>query len=174
MPTSFEPFQGGCPCSFIRYKVNAGPIVINICHCHYCQRETGGPFAINYLTETASIEILESRQPLLVDLPSESGRGYTVARCPKCFTALYAHYFGPLLASFRAVTLDEASKEMLWAAVEKGEVELVHIFSESKVPWVEIPSNAKRFDRLYDFDAVLRPEGKERWARILSETEKLK
>jgi hypothetical protein len=79
-----------------------------------------------------------------------------------------------LLASFRAVTLDEASKERLWAAVEKGEVQLMHIFSESKVPWFEIPSNAKRFDRFYDFDAVLRPEGKETWARILSETKKLK
>jgi hypothetical protein len=120
------------------------------------------------------MEILESRQPLLVELPSESGRSYTVARCPKCFIALYAHYFGPLLASFRAVTLDEASKERLWVAVEKGDIQLVHIFSESKVPWVEIPSNAKRFDRFYDFDAALRPEGKERWARILSETERLK
>jgi len=174
MSTSFEPFQGGCACSFIRHKANAGLIVINICHCHYCQRETGGPFAINYLTETASLEILRSRQPLLVALPSESGRGYTVARCPKCFIALYAHYFGSLLASFRAVALDEVSKERLWAAVEKGEIQLVHIFSESKVPWVEIRSNAKRFDRFYVFDAVLRPEGKEIWTRILSETEKLK
>jgi hypothetical protein len=69
------------------------------------------------------------------------------------------------------VTLDE---ERLWAAVEKGEVQLVHIFSESKVPWVGIPSSTKRFDRFYDFNAVLKLEGRERWARILSETEKLK
>jgi hypothetical protein len=51
---------------------------------------------------------------------------------------------------------------------------LVHIFSESKVPWVGIPSSAKRFDRFYHFNAVLKLEGRERWARILSETEKLK
>lgn len=172
------PLEGGCACSYFRYTLHATPIVVNICHCHTCQRETGGAFAVNYLTETSSLTITPaSRAAEVIDVkvPSASGRGYTVARCPVCFTAIYARYFGPLLLSVRATTLDEVAKGKLWGAVERGEVQLVHIFVESKVPWVELPAGAVGYERFYDFDRVLlRAEGRERWRRIVEGTEELR
>ncbi|KAH6682279.1 glutathione-dependent formaldehyde-activating [Plectosphaerella plurivora] len=54
------PLEGGCACGYVRYRVNRAPLVIHCCHCTACQRETGGPFAINAIIEAEHVELLPS------------------------------------------------------------------------------------------------------------------
>jgi hypothetical protein len=57
---------------------------------------------MNALVEAAAVELL-CDQPVLVDTPSNSGKGLQIARCPGCQVALWSHYAGagPVLAFVR-------------------------------------------------------------------------
>jgi hypothetical protein len=36
--------MGGCQCGAVRYRLDAEPTGVNICHCRMCQKASGGPF----------------------------------------------------------------------------------------------------------------------------------
>src|SRR3974390_2200224 len=64
-------------------------------------------YALNALVEADRIVHLGA-EPELVATPSESGRGQTVARCPKCRIAIWSNYAGagPYIRFVRVGTLD--------------------------------------------------------------------
>ena len=116
---------------------------INCCHCRDCQKQTGGAFAINAIIETDRIELL-SGAPQPVTMPTDSGRPHDVYRCPTCQTALWSDYGRRrVLAFLRVSTLDDAASFPPDA----------HIFTRSKLPWVELPKDAHAFDVFYDMQA---------------------
>ena len=132
--------EGGCTCATVRYRLTRTPLIVHCCHCHWCQRETGSAFVLNALIESAYLMRLAA-EPQLVPTPSSSGKGQTIARCPRCQVALWSHYAGlrDRLAFVRVGTLDEPD---LFPPD-------VHIFTESKQPWVVIPEGARSFARYY-------------------------
>jgi hypothetical protein len=121
------------------------PLIVHCCHCHWCQRETGSAFVLNALIETAHLE-RSGGEAQLVMTPSNSGKGQQIARCPSCRVALWSHYAGMgERASFvRVGTLDHP--ELLPPDV--------HIYTESKLPWVTIPQGAKAYPEYYDRNEV--------------------
>ena len=132
--------QGGCSCGAVRYEMTAPPMFVHCCHCLDCQKQTGGAFAINALIEADEVEIVEG-EPHGVSMPTESGTPHIIYRCPKCQVALWSIYGGRHQVRFvRVSTLDEPH----------AVVPDVHIFTRSKVPWVQLPVNARAFDVYYD------------------------
>jgi hypothetical protein len=121
--------------------MNRMPLFVHCCHCRWCQRETGASFALNALLESNELEVLKGH-PERVDIPSESGSGQSVFRCPDCQVALWSHYGGGggLLSFVRVGSLDQA--ELLSPDV--------HIYVESKQPWVVIPDGVPVFEQYYD------------------------
>ena len=73
--------EGGCTCGNIRYRLTGKPLVVNACHCTWCQRETGTVHALNAVYEFDHVEHLKA-EPEIVDTPSASGKGQKIARCP--------------------------------------------------------------------------------------------
>jgi hypothetical protein len=132
--------QGGCTCRAVRYLMSDAPLIVHCCHCSWCQRETGSAFALNALIESARLQQLAG-EPEYVATPSSSGKGQRVARCPHCRVALWSHYGGldRLVSFVRVGTLDEAGR--LPPAV--------HIYTESKLPWVVLPPGARAFPQYY-------------------------
>ena len=59
------------------------PIIVHACHCTWCKRETGTAFAHNVVVETSKVELL-SGEVEATTIPSESGKGQEVRRCPDC------------------------------------------------------------------------------------------
>lgn len=138
-----ETFEGGCSCGAVRYRLASAPMFTHCCHCLDCQNQTGSAFAINALIETARIEMLDG-QPVAIEMPSPSGRGHEIHRCPKCHVALWSNYGRRHYLRFvRVPTLDQPH------AIEPD----VHIFTRSKVPWVRLPEGARAFDVFYDMKA---------------------
>ena len=139
---SAAPFTaaGGCTCRAVRYRMMRAPLIVHCCHCRWCQRETGTAFALNALIESSALELL-SDAPELVLTPSNSGKGQKIARCPACRIAVWSHYagLGEVLAFVRVGTLDEPDR----CPPE------VHIYTESKQPWVVIPDGARVFEQYY-------------------------
>lgn len=140
-------FDGGCTCGHVRYKMHSSPLVVHGCHCTWCQRQSGGSFAVNALIEADRVEITKG-EVNEVSVDSPSGTGQKIARCPKCQVAVWSNYLvfgGPLgehVRFIRVGTLDNSEKLP----------PDVHIFTKTKHPWVILPSNVPAVELYYDTD----------------------
>ncbi len=135
------PLDGGCDCRTIRYRMQGAPLFVHCCHCRWCQRETGSAFVLNAMIEADRVDLL-SGEPLVVDTPSESGQGQRIARCPRCFVAVWSHYSGagPHVRFVRVGTLDTPD------ALPPD----IHIFTASRQPWVQLPPSTPAVPQYYD------------------------
>jgi hypothetical protein len=144
MPTTTPfPAEGGCDCRTVRYRMESPPLFVHCCHCRWCQRETGASFALNAMIEADRVTELGG-PPLLVDTPSNSGSGQLIARCPNCKVAVWSHYAGagPVIKFVRVGTLDDP--DLLPPDI--------HIFTESKQPWLALPAGAPAVAQYYKRD----------------------
>ena len=94
---------------------------------------------INILIESDRLELLAG-EPRSAPVPRSGGKTQMIWRCPTCEVALYSEYGSPRIWFVRAGTLDDP------AAVAPD----VHIFTRSKLPWVELPESVPAFDVYYD------------------------
>jgi len=138
----FVALEGGCTCRAVRYRMNSRPLIVHCCHCRWCQRETGTAFALNAMIESDRVDVLEGGHQIeLVDTPSLSGKGQKIARCGICRVAVWSHYAGAgdALRFVRVGTLDDPDKLP----------PDIHIFTESKQPWVCLPPGAAAVPQYY-------------------------
>jgi len=138
---STDTCEGGCTCRHVRYRLTSRPMFVHCCHCRWCQRETGSAFVLNAVIEADRVEPL-SGEVDVVDTPSNSGRGQKISRCPKCRVAVWSNYAGagPAIRFVRVGTLDEPDRLP----------PDIHIFTESKQPWVVLPSGVPAMPEYYD------------------------
>lgn len=112
---------------------------------------------MNALIETSRVTVLGgevARSPM----PTDSGRPHGIDRCTQCGTAVWSEYGG--LAALRFVrvgTLDTPS------ALSPD----VHIYTRSKVPWVELPEGVPAFEAYYDSKKLWPAESLERRKAVL-------
>jgi hypothetical protein len=149
--------EGGCACKAMRYRLTASPLIVHACHCRDCQRLTGGPFVINIWIEGKFVE-RGPRAPKSFQLMGGSGRHpHDVFFCDTCGTTLWSRYHivpGDCLF-VRAGTLDTPD------AVEPD----VHIYTRSKLPWLDLPAGVRAFQDSYRIDEVWSPESRKRLQR---------
>jgi len=139
MHTGDAPFVGRCSCDEIRFRMNRTPLFVHGCHCTLCQRQTGAAFAINALVETTAVEVLHGETEA-VEVPTASGKGQWIVRCPSCRVALWSHYVRNTLAFVRVGTLDEPHR------ISPD----VHIYTSTKHPCVQLPDGAVAVPEYYD------------------------
>ena len=149
--------EGGCDCGKVRYRFKAEPIVVKCCHCHSCQRQTGSAFVLNMLIEPDNLELV-GEAPQASDLETASGHGQKNMRCPHCKVSVWSVYnmAGEGVYFVRGGTLDDTDK------VEPD----LHIFTESKLPWVQIPDGAEQFPQFYSGKDIKRAFGEDGAARF--------
>jgi hypothetical protein len=135
--------EGGCSCGAVRYRLTSEPLFVHCCHCLNCQRQTGSAFVINLLIETDRVELLAD-EPQPVDVPRDDGSMQRIYRCPNCEVAVYSEYTYPDVRFVRAGTLDDP----------RGITPDVHIFTKSKVEWVQLPESVPAFEVFYDMDEL--------------------
>ncbi|KAL2112402.1 hypothetical protein VUR80DRAFT_7757 [Thermomyces stellatus] len=116
-----------------------------------------------FLKTPVAISAPDSPAPIMIPCPTESGRPQTIARCPRCATALWSHYHGGTgahCAFIRVGTLDYAWK------IQPD----VHIYTRNKRDFISITDGKPQFEEFYpDKEAVTRPEGLQRYATIWPE-----
>ena len=141
--TDSHSHEGGCFCGVIRYRLTDTPLFVHGCHCRDCQKQTGGPFAVNALIERSCVELV-SGEPVRTEMATGSGRPHDIHRCPDCQTALWSDYGRrEVLVFLRAMTLD----------TPESCPPDVHIFTRSKVPFIDLPDGARAFEVFYDMQA---------------------
>ncbi len=148
------PLAGGCSCRAVRYEITSAPLIVHCCHCTWCQRETGTAFALNAVLEADRV-VLTAGMPEVVPIPSASGKGQKVARCPTCRIAVWSNYpgAGDAFRFVRVGTLDEPGR----FAPD------IHIYTSTRQPWVVLPPDARAVSEFYDPKAVWSAESQARW-----------
>jgi hypothetical protein len=135
--------QGHCACGQVRYRLTSRPLFVHCCHCRWCQRETGSAFVLNALIEADRVDLLAGA-PEVIDTPTLSGKGQKISRCPVCKVALWSVYSGagPKFRFVRVGTLEDPD-----ACPPE-----IHIFTESKQPWVILPEGVAAVRQYYRRD----------------------
>lgn len=148
--------EGGCSCKAVRYKLTASPLIVHACHCRDCQRISGSAFVINIWIEKEFVQT-SGAIPKSFLLEGGGGRNHEVFFCRKCGAYLWSRYHrAPGDALFvRAGTLDKPE------AVTPD----VHVYTRSKLPWLELPRGVPAFESMYKIEEVWSAESKERLRR---------
>lgn len=137
------PHTGACFCGAVKYVLSSDPLFVHGCHCRDCQKQTGGPFAVNALIERDRIT-LTAGEPVRTQQKTDSGRPHDIWRCPDCLTALWSDYGRrEVLAFLRVMTLDAPD------ACPPD----VHIFTRTKAPFIDLPEDVRAFDVFYSMQA---------------------
>jgi len=154
-----RPYDGGCTCRHVRYRMTTNPLFVHCCHCRWCQRETGSSFALNAMIEADRVELTHGEVDAVLT-PSNSGKGQKISRCPICRVAVWSHYAGAgdAVRFVRVGTLDEPDRLP----------PDIHIFTMSKQPWVVIPPGVPAVHEYYDRNAYWPKESLERRAVLLA------
>jgi hypothetical protein len=152
--------EGGYACGASRYRLTADPLIVHACHCRDCQRLTGSAFVLNIWIEKKFVEAT-SAVPKSFKLIAGSGKHQEVFFCDQCGTYLWSKYYaspGDTLL-VRVGTLDHPE------AVKPD----VHIFTRSKLPWLDLPKDVPAFEAFYNIQDVWSVESKARLRRNIAE-----
>lgn len=140
--------DGRCTCSADRHRPTRAPLFTHACHCSGCQRETGTAFALNAKIETEASQVSGAVEE--VTIPSASGKGQVIARCPICRAAVCSHRagLGRLTAFVGVGTLADP------AACPRD----VHIFTATKLRWLALDPAIPSFPEFYRRSELWPPE----------------
>ncbi len=121
--------EGGCQCGAVRYRVVGEPVVLAVCHCSECQRQSGSAFGMSLIVPKKSFQLL-SGETKTFTRKAASGRNVACVFCPECGTRVY-HVPGLPgdNLNIKPGTLDDRS----WLAPA------LHVWTKSKQPWFPIP-----------------------------------
>jgi hypothetical protein len=124
-------------CGAIRYEYAEKPLGVIYCHCKDCQRCTGSPFATVVLIRTEALKVTQGK-PGSFTVVGEEGRMVFREFCASCGSPLFSG-------------LSESRKLM---AIKAGSLDdnheltpLMHIWTDSKVPWLEVKDELPRLPR---------------------------
>lgn len=131
------PFEGGCACQSIRYKVNAEPLFTAHCHCKDCQKMTGAHMAT--IAGVSSDTFTVNGEPKVYVTKGDSGRDVQRSFCAECGSTLFSTCdVMPGLHFIEAGSLDDAS----WLSPT------MHIYTSSAQPWAGIPDSIEQHAKM--------------------------
>ena len=130
-PLPAPPYEGGCLCGAVRYRLSARPLAVNACHCNDCKRLSG---ATNILMLIAPRDAFaHTGEVARYRKQADSGRESDRCRCARCGTRLWHEPLSSAALLFVAAgTLDDPS----WV------VPASHIWIERASPGVVFQDDA--------------------------------
>lgn len=87
-PIPAPPYEGGCLCGAVRFRLAARPKAINACHCTDCRVASGAGAAIFLHMDRSAVERV-SGDLQRFRKTADSGREIDIARCAACGTRLW-------------------------------------------------------------------------------------
>lgn len=124
--------EGGCQCGSVRYRLEAEPLGLAVCHCRDCQRQSGSAFAMSLDVPRQSFRLLSGELKTFTTV-CDSGRTKECAFCGSCGTRIY--HQGKWGMSIKAGTLDDTSSFSPDA----------HYWTKRRQSWFQIPGGVRCF-----------------------------
>ena len=130
-----DTYSGSCLCETVKYEIQGQFESFYLCHCKYCQKDTGSAHAANLFSTTAKITWLAGENKIKTfNLPSTR---HTKSFCTECGSAVPVHQIENKLLVVPAGSLN----------IEINMIPTAHIFYSSKASWCEGLENIKKFDK---------------------------
>jgi hypothetical protein len=115
------PWDGGCLCGGVRFRVSAPPLLTMACHCTGCQKLSASAYSLTVAVPSEGFAITQG-EPVIGGLHREHRQLY----CPHCKNWMFTRPHGlDFLVNVRASMLDEHH----WYAP------FVEVFTAEKLPW---------------------------------------
>jgi len=125
-----ERREGGCQCGAVRYFIEGAPVVLAVCHCRECQRQSGSAFGMSLIVKKESLAV--SGEVKCYRRIADSGNPIDCYFCPTCGVRIYHDPQKlPDTYNVKAGTLDDTS----W--LEPA----VQVWTKRKQPWVTLPDD---------------------------------
>ena len=135
-----EAREGGCLCGAIRYRVDAPPVRVTICHCRFCQRATGSAYMVEPVFERSAFAIAAGTPCVYDHRSTGSGKTVGVNFCPKCGTKLFLAFERfPAMIGVYGGTFDDPD----W--FDRAAENARHIFVDSAQRGTVIPAGVAVF-----------------------------
>ena len=80
--------EGGCLCGQIRYRSDVEPLMVAICHCKNCQRQSGASYSVSFIVPKGAINI-DGELTLYADT-GDSGNTVNRYFCQKCGSPIFS------------------------------------------------------------------------------------
>ena len=110
---------------------------------------------MNALIEADRVELMSGEVEELT-VPSPSGKGQTIARCPNCRVAVWSNYYmGGLKDYIRFIRVGSLDNPNLMPPD-------VHIFTSTKQEWVILSPAGQTAEAFYDVNETWSPESLQR------------
>jgi hypothetical protein len=90
--------EGRCLCGSIQYACDAQPLVVALCNCTHCQKQSGAAFSVNVGVPKGSLTFTKGKTAVFQDVGS-SGQPVYRHFCSACVSVRSSHLDeGPPLA----------------------------------------------------------------------------
>ena len=111
------------------------------------------------MIEAERVQVLQG-DVAVVEIPTHSGKGQKISRCPKCAIAVWSNYSGAgdAVRFVRVGTLDEPARLS----------PDIHIYTASKQPWVVLPPGVPAEAEYYRASERWPAESLERRAALMA------
>jgi hypothetical protein len=127
--------EGGCQCGAVRYRLDGEPVLLGVCHCRECQRQSGSAFGMSLIMSKEHFTLLRGTLKRFTR-SSDSGRPLICSFCPECGTRIHhepAYLEGVI--NVKPGTLDDTS----WLKP------IGQAWTASKQPWVDLGAELPAF-----------------------------
>ena len=127
---------GGCQCGRVRYRLSGEPLMINVCHCTECQRQSGGAFGMSMMVRESDLVVEGALKSFT--RRADSGRTISCHFCPDCGTRIYhVPTYVQGIVNLKPGTLDGRS----WLQPT------AHFWTGSRQPWVALPEGVSQHEK---------------------------
>jgi hypothetical protein len=97
------PWEGGCMCGEVRFRVSAPPLLAVACHCTGCQKLSASAYSLSLVVPIGGFVVLRG-EPVMGGMHGPHRQLY----CPRCKNWMFTHPQGlDFLVNIRATMLDE-------------------------------------------------------------------
>ncbi|MBC3767088.1 GFA family protein [Neptunicella marina] len=128
-----QKYHGSCLCQSVKYCVTGKFEQFYLCHCQYCQKDTGSAHAANLFSSSARLEWLEGKDKVTqFHLPASR---HARAFCQQCGSALPFENHDLSLLVVPAGSLDQPVDIKPTA----------HLFTQSQAGWEQNLAATERF-----------------------------
>lgn len=101
------PFEGGCLCGNIRYRVTSNPLGVAICHCKNCQKQTASDGSPIVWVSAEHLEFLRGKTKT-IEIRGSSGNMQSRHFCENCGSPIMTQpHARPEIRTLKAGTIDD-------------------------------------------------------------------